>query len=343
MIIFLYICIWIVGGNCPMKAETRTPFPDTFVRGNLKRGIMKTINLTKGFVALVDDEDFNYLNQWKWFAKNNKGYKHAIRIDYTLKGARKNIRMARLILSIPKGQRIKYLDGNELNYQKHNMLVFSPEENKEKYIEKRKELKCSVCGSNIRVFFSSVYGDFLCGNHRNHINRNGNILSRTRSTPNPIVLKDDYAEIIIFDINQNEKGRALIDIEDVDLVKEYKWSIDGNGAVANGSVGKLHRFVLKAKDANKEVDHWNRNPLDCRKYNLREITHSLNIHNSKMWKHNTSGVTGVYWLKKRKKWKVIIYINCKAIFLGHYTDINDAAIARKNAEERLLPIKIYPR
>jgi hypothetical protein len=31
------------------------------------------------------------------------------------------------------------------------------------------------------------------------------------------------------------------------------------------------------------------------------------------------------------------------IFLRHYTDINDAAIARKNAEERLLPIKIYPR
>lgn len=33
---------------------------------------MKTLPLSKGFVALVDDEDFGYLNQWKW--TYNSGY-----------------------------------------------------------------------------------------------------------------------------------------------------------------------------------------------------------------------------------------------------------------------------
>jgi hypothetical protein len=33
--------------------------------------IAKTIPLTQGQVVLVDAEDFNYLNQWKWYAFYN--------------------------------------------------------------------------------------------------------------------------------------------------------------------------------------------------------------------------------------------------------------------------------
>ena len=40
---------------------------------------MKKIKLTQKQIAVIDDEDFDWLNQWKWFY-NNQGY--AVRSKY---------------------------------------------------------------------------------------------------------------------------------------------------------------------------------------------------------------------------------------------------------------------
>jgi hypothetical protein len=206
-----------------------------------------------------------------------------------------------------------------------------------------KSKKCCICKSEIRVFFRKEYGNYLCNNHKNHLNRNGYILKRTRCTPNPILVRENYAEIIIFNRRHEEKGRALIDIEDINLIKDKRWCIDGCGSVMNKQVGKLHRFVLNIKNPKGEIDHINRNLLDCRKNNLREISHSLNILNAKKFITNTSGRTGVRWSERRSKWLASIRINYREISLGAFKDINKAIEAREKAELDLIPIKIYPR
>lgn len=47
---------------------------------------------------------------------------------------------------------------------------------------------------------------------------------------------------------------------------------------------------------------------------------------------NTSGVTGVWWDDKRKKWVAEIMFQRKKIFLGRFDQKEDAVSARKNAE-----------
>ena len=54
-----------------------------------------------------------------------------------------------------------------------------------------------------------------------------------------------------------------------------------------------------------------------------------------MYKNNTSGVRGVYYNKKRHKWIAQIMFKQKCYYLGGYDQIDDAAKARAEAEEKL--------
>lgn len=56
--------------------------------------------------------------------------------------------------------------------------------------------------------------------------------------------------------------------------------------------------------------------------------------NRKINKRNKSGVTGVSWDKKSKKWFVNIGYNNKTIYLGRFDELEDAIEVRKKAEEK---------
>ena len=89
-----------------------------------------------------------------------------------------------------------------------------------------------------------------------------------------------------------------------------------------------HRVVwlLKKKkiDADLEIDHINRNPLDNRIGNLRLVTKSRNMQNRKKCSRNTSGIKGVYWDKFHKKFVVQLRCNGVKLCLGHYDTIEEA-------------------
>lgn len=89
---------------------------------------MKLIPLTQGKFAMVDDADYDWLNQWKWCASKSRHTYYATRVD-TSSGKRINIKMHRLISEAKDGELTDHENGNGLDNQRHNLRNCSHSEN----------------------------------------------------------------------------------------------------------------------------------------------------------------------------------------------------------------------
>ena len=142
---------------------------------------------------------------------------------------------------------------------------------------------------------------------------------------------DDYA-VGIF-----ENGKEVkFDIEDLEQISSHQWFIDSLGYPASAKDDKtirLHNLLLGHQPKGLCIDHINRNRLDNRRCNLRVCTYRENVHNSSLKTNNTSGVTGVFYDKRAKRWRAQIYIKGKTTHVGIFDDFKDAVNARKKAEQ----------
>lgn len=86
---------------------------------------MRSLPLTKGLVATVDDEDFPALADRKWTAHVAKGKAYAVRKD-TVRG---RLWMHREIMRAQPGVEVDHVDGNGLNNQRSNLRLCSRSQN----------------------------------------------------------------------------------------------------------------------------------------------------------------------------------------------------------------------
>lgn len=78
-----------------------------------------------------------------------------------------------------------------------------------------------------------------------------------------------------------------------------------------------------------EIDHINGKRCDNRWENLRLVSHRENAKNAKRRKDNSSGVTGVSWAKRERRWRARVYISPgREKVLGYFKCIGVAACAR---------------
>jgi hypothetical protein len=93
---------------------------------------MKEIQLTQGKVTLVDDEDYDWLNQWKWHAHGSGGKskkRYTAQRTIEKKNFKKNVTMHRLITSAPDGMVVDHINGDSLDNRKVNLRVCTALEN----------------------------------------------------------------------------------------------------------------------------------------------------------------------------------------------------------------------
>ena len=108
-------------------------------------------------------------------------------------------------------------------------------------------------------------------------------------------------------------------------------------AYVKGKRCTAHRIVwamTKGEWPKDQLDHINGNRSDNRPSNLREASNQTNSKNKGMLKSNTSGHKGVSWVPHLQKWKSEITVDRKRIYLGVFTDIEEASAAYEEAATR---------
>ncbi|SEG75455.1 HNH endonuclease [Sphingobacterium lactis] len=131
---------------------------------------------------------------------------------------------------------------------------------------------------------------------------------------------------------------ALIDFDDLPIIKNYTWCYDNGYARTTIVKGgkqitlRMHRLIVKDYE-NKEIDHINGNRSDNRKINLRACFHSENLKNQTIRSTNKSGYKGVCWQKSKRKWRATIYVEKKQKHLGLFDCPNEAHKAYVKASD----------
>lgn len=105
------------------------------------------------------------------------------------------------------------------------------------------------------------------------------------------------------------------------------------GYVAIGVAGQrvlAHRlawFIETGEWPGFDIDHINGNRQDNRIANLRPASRSQNMANTPKRASNTSGVKGVHWSSRSRRWIARVMKDGKQIHLGTFKDLSDAAEA----------------
>lgn len=189
--------------------------------------------------------------------------------------------------------------------------------------------KCCICESTNKVCNTEI--GLLCGKHYAQYKKYGHIKTRTKYDPNEFIEEGDIIKIYLYNKDGEKIEEALIDKEDLEKVKNYKWCKDVNNYVKNSQHKYLHRIIMNEYD--QYIDHINGNTLDNRKSNLRICSNADNLKNrTHLPSNNTSGIIGVRFRKDRNKWYAEIQCDKIKYNLGSYEKKEDAIKARLEAE-----------
>jgi hypothetical protein len=139
---------------------------------------------------------------------------------------------------------------------------------------------------------------------------------------------------------------AIVDPDDYERIGKHKWYTSPGQRTYYAVRGQwspelkkrlniaMHREIIYVPD-DLFVDHINHHGWDNRKANLRPATPADNARNARHPKINTtSKYRGIWYSKRKKKWRAAISLNGKTIHLGYFRNEIDAAKAYDKAAKK---------
>jgi hypothetical protein len=122
-----------------------------------------------------------------------------------------------------------------------------------------------------------------------------------------------------------------------DITKEAGGVSDGRrNIMVDGKMYKTHRLVFLYHHGYlpEVIDHIDCNPLNNHIDNLREATVQLNNYNRSLDRNNTSGVKGVSWNTRSKKWVVQVGVNKTRVEVGRFVDLELAELVAREFRDK---------
>ncbi len=130
---------------------------------------------------------------------------------------------------------------------------------------------------------------------------------------------------------------AIVNEDNFERLSKHRWHMNNgyprryNGprfkATGNRGTTPMHAEVLEVPPGFLP-DHSDRDKTNNTRENLRVVTYAANSRNRGVQKNNSSGVRGVLWHKRDKKWYAYIKVDRKIIHLGYFKELKEATAVR---------------
>ena len=196
---------------------------------------------------------------------------------------------------------------------------------------------CDVCGISSKDMY-------LCRKHREQFMKFGEFKDsnpRGIFDSNEIRILEKYAEIDTYDSYGNIIETFILDKDDIEKLRNYKWRAvykKDKPYLFTGNQKKeriyFHRLVMDNPEL--QVDHINGNTLDNRKENLRIVSIQDNMKNLKKRKNNTSGIRGVSFSERDQQYRVDFTYENKRMYFKTFSSKAHAVYLRYLLEKEFL-------
>lgn len=139
-------------------------------------------------VAVVDDDDFDFLNQWKWNVEVSECGRHYYAVRHVTVGTKQQdtIRMHRQIMQVSDGVLVDHCSRNTLDNQKTNLRVCNKSQNGSN-AEKRCDNKSGFKGVHWHLRVGKWAVQIQIEKRRTHVGYFDNVIDAAKAYDNAAI------------------------------------------------------------------------------------------------------------------------------------------------------------